>query len=85
MYRLFKVGEMSWLVSAQTKNARAGVMLADMSQLIFIALKKKLARLYGKRNARAGLMLADMSQLIFHALKTQTLLDFMVKEMPGQV
>ena len=44
-----------------------------------------LARLYGKRNARAGVMLADMSQLIVLALKTQNLLDFMVKQMPGQV
>ena len=61
-------------------------MLADTSQLIVLALKtQNLARLYGKRNAWAGVMLADMSQLMVFALKTQTWLDFMVKEMPGQV
>ena len=41
--------------------------------------------LYGKKIATAGVMLADTNPLIFPALKTQTLLDFMVKEMPGQV
>ena len=64
----------------------ASVMLADTSQLIFLALKTQtLLDLYGKRNARAGVMLSDTSQLIFLALKTQTLLDSMVKEIPGQV
>ena len=61
-------------------------MLADRSQLIFLALKTQtLLDFMVKKNARAGVMLADTSPLIFPALKTQTLLDFMVKEMPGQV
>ena len=47
------------------RNARAGVMLADTSQLIVLALKtQNLARLYGKRNVRAGVMLAETSHLI---------------------
>ena len=57
-----------------------GVMLADMTQLIVIALKTQpLLDCIGKE-ITAGVMILNITQLIVLILKTQPWLDFMIKE-----